>query len=58
MEFLMKNVKKLIRIAEEIDCPEIIETMIKHEIINNSNRKAINKLLKASSNEKIAVFAE
>ena len=58
VELLVKNAKKLIPIAEEIDCPEIIEMMIKHEIINDGNRKAINKLLKASANEKIAAFAE
>ena len=58
MELLVKNAKKLIPIAEEIDCPEIVEMMIKHEIINDGNRKAINKLLKASANEKIAAFAE
>ncbi len=58
VELLVKNAKKLIPIAEEIDCPEIIEMMIKHEIINDGNKKAINKLLKASANEKIAAFAE
>ena len=58
VELLVKNAKKLIPIAEEIDCPEIIEMMIKHEIINGGNKKAINKLLKASANEKIAAFAE
>ncbi|MBQ7015156.1 MAG: leucine-rich repeat domain-containing protein [Clostridia bacterium] len=58
VELLVKNAKKLIPIAEEIDCPEIVEMMIKHEIINDGNRKAINKLLKASANEKIAAFAE
>jgi len=58
VELLVKNAKKLIPIAEEIDCPEIVEMMIKHKIINDGNRKAINKLLKASANEKIAAFAE
>ena len=58
VELLVKNAKKLIPIAEEIDCPEIIEMMIKHEILNDGNRKAINKLLKDSANEKIAAFAE
>lgn len=58
VELLVKNAKKLIPIAEEIGCPEIIEMMIKHKIINDGNRKSINKLLKASANEKIAAFAE
>ena len=56
MEFLIKNAKKLIPIAEELRCPAIVEAMKTHGIINDKNKKAIAKLLAASPVPEIAAI--
>lgn len=55
-EYLIKNAKKLIPIAEELCCPAIVEAMKEHGIINDKNRKAIAKLLAASTVPEIAAI--
>ncbi len=57
VEFLIKNAKKLVPIAEEVKCPEIIGYMFDFGIINQTNEKAIRKLLSQSSAPEISVFA-
>ena len=54
LEFLIKNAKKLIPIAEQLRCPAIVEAMKEHGIINDKNKKAIAKLLAASIVPEIA----
>ena len=39
MEYLTKNAKKLVSIAEEFDCPEIIKTAYKYGVINSKTKK-------------------
>lgn len=56
LEFLTKNAKKLIPMAEELCCPAIIEAMIACGIVNDKNRKAIAKLLAASTVPEIAAI--
>ena len=41
MEYLTKNAKKLVSIAEEFDCPEIIKTAYKYGVIKSKNKKNI-----------------
>ena len=57
LEFLIKNAKKLIPIAEQLRCPAIVEAMKEHGIINDKNKKAIAKLLAASEVPEIAAVA-
>ena len=57
LEFLIKNAKKLIPIAEQLRCPAIVEAMKEHGIINDKNKKAIAKLLAASQVPEIAAVA-
>lgn len=54
LEFLTKNAKKLIPIAESLHCPAIILAMAEHGIIHARNKKAIAKLLAASTVPEIA----
>ena len=56
LEFLIKNAKKLIPIAETLRCPAIVEAMKDRGIINDKNRKTIAKLLTASQVPEIAAI--
>ena len=56
LEYLIKNAKKLIPIAEELRCPAIVEAMKTHGVINDKNKKAIAKLLAASGVPEIAAI--
>lgn len=56
LEYLIKNAKKLIPIAEELRCPAIVEAMKAHGVINDKNKKAIAKLLAASGVPEIAAI--
>ena len=56
LEFLIKNAKKLIPLAEELRCPAIVETMVSCGIVNDKNRKAIAKLLEVSVVPEIAAI--
>lgn len=58
IDLLTANVKKIIPWAEYFNCPWIIKLLIDEGVINDTNRKAVNKLLKASANPDIAAFAE
>ena len=58
IDLLTVNVKKVIPWAEYFNCPWIIKLLIDEGVINDENRKAVNKLLKASANPEIAAFAE
>jgi len=58
MEYLTKNAKKLVSIAEEFDCPEIIKTAYKHGVINGKNEKTIRKLLIESKLPEISALAD
>ena len=57
MEYLIKNAKKLIPVAENLRCPAIVEAMRDHGIINDKNKKAIAKLLAASGVPEIAAIS-
>ena len=56
-EYLIKNAKKLIPVAENLRCPTIVEAMRDHGIINDKNKKAIAKLLAASGVPEIAAIS-
>lgn len=58
MEYLTKNAKKLVSIAEEFDCPEIIKTAYKYGVINSKNEKTIRKLLIESKLPEISALAD
>lgn len=58
MEYLTKNAKKLVSIAEEFDCPEIIKTAYKYGVINSKNEKTIRKLLIESKVPEISALAD
>ena len=58
MEYLTKNAKKLVSIAEEFACPEIIKTAYKHGVINSKNEKTIRKLLIESKLPEISALAD
>lgn len=57
LEFLIKNAKKLVPLAEALRCPEIIRDMVTLGVINAKNKKAIAKLLAASPVAEIAALA-
>ena len=57
MEYLVKNAKKLVPLAESLSCPAIIEAMKQHGIINDKNKKAMAKLLAASAVPEIAAIS-
>ena len=56
-EFLTKNAKKLLALAEELDEPDLVSAMFEHGIINSGNQKALLKLINASENSSIAALA-
>ena len=56
-EFLTKNAKKLLALAEELDEPDLVSAMFEHGIINSGNQKALLKLINASENSAIAAQA-
>ena len=56
-EFLTKNAKKLLALAEELDEPDLVSAMFEHGIINSGNQKALLKLINASENPAIAALA-
>lgn len=56
-EFLTKNAKKLLALAEELDEPDLVSAMFEHGIINSGNQKALLKLINASENTSIAALA-
>ena len=58
MEYLTKNAKKLVPIAEEFRCPEIIKAAYENGIINSKNEKAIRKLLAESKVPRIAALTD
>ena len=58
MEYLMKNAKKLVPMAEEFDCPEIIKAAYKNGVIDSKNEKVIRKLLAESKVSKIAALTD
>ena len=58
MEYLTKNAKKLVSIAEEFDCPEIIKTAYKYGVINSKNEKTIRKRLIESKLPEISALAD
>lgn len=58
MEYLTKNAKKLVSIAEEFDCPEIIKAAYKYGVINSKNEKTIRKLLIESKLPEISALAD
>ena len=58
LEYLIKNAKKLIPIADELRCPAIVEAMLRLGVINGQNRKAVMKLIAAASAPEIAALAD
>ena len=58
LDFLIKNAKKLVPLAEALRCPEIIRDMVDLGVINAKNKKAIAKLLAASPVAEIAALAD
>ena len=56
-ELLNKNAKKLIPIAEEMNCPEIIASLFSAGVLDEKNVKAVRKLLGTSSIPGLAVLA-
>ena len=56
VEYAAKNYKKAIALAEQLDDPELIEALIANNCVEEKNRKTFNKLLLASSNNKIAAL--
>lgn len=57
VSYLTKNAKKLIPLAEETHCPDIIIIAIKHGVINNTNKKAIKKRIAISHVPEIAALS-
>ena len=55
---LRANAEQVIPLAEYFGCPWIIRLLIDEGIIDDTNRKAVNELLKASSDPAIAAFAD
>ena len=58
IELLKKNVKKMIAIAEEINCPFAVKALFELGLIDESNAKAVKKLLLASALPEISSLAE
>ena len=58
IELLKKNVKKMIALAEEINCPFAVKSLIELGIIDDSNVKAVKKVIASSSVPEIAALAE
>jgi len=54
VSYLTSNARKLIPLAEETHCPDIITIAIKHGVINNTNKKAIKKRIAISHIPEIA----
>lgn len=57
MEYLTKNAKKLVALAESINCPAIVRLMFELGIVNDKNKKALVKLIEASPVAEIAALA-
>ena len=57
-ELLKKNVKKIIALSEEINCPYVVKALFDVGIIDGNNIKAVKKVIAASSIPEIAALAE
>ena len=57
IELLKKNVKKMIALAEEINCPFAVRALIELGIIDGSNIKSVKKLITASAVPEIVSLA-
>ena len=58
IELLKKNVKKMIKFAEEINCPFAVKALFDLGIIDDSKAKAVKKLIAASAVPEIAALVE
>lgn len=56
LEYLVKNVKKLVALAEETCCPDMITAAAQCGVINDTNVKAIQKLIDKSQVPEIAAL--
>ena len=57
-ELLRKNAKKLLLLAEELRCPEIVQALLRSGAVDVKTEKAIRKLLAESPVPEIAALAE
>ena len=57
VSYLTSNARKLIPLAEETHCPDIVTIAIKHGVINNTNKKAIKKRIAISHVPEIAALS-
>ena len=57
IEYLIKNAKKIVAIAEEDEMPEYIAIILSEGIVNEKNKKAVLPLIAGSSNVEIAKLA-
>lgn len=53
-EYIVKNVKKLILLAEELDCHQIVKAVFDFGLVNDKSEKAVRELIKNSSNSRIS----
>ena len=58
IELLKKNVKKMIKFAEEINCPFAVKALFDLGIIDDSKAKAVKKLIATSAVPEIAALVE
>ena len=58
IELLKKNIKKMVAFAEEINCPFAVKALFDLGIVDDSNAKAVKKLITASKAPEIAVLSE
>lgn len=58
IELLGKNAKKLVPIAEESGCVDIIKDLFSLNILDNKTEKAVKKLLAASTQPELAALVE
>ena len=56
-ELLNKNAKKLLPLAEEMNCPAILRTLFDEGVLDEKTAKALRKQMAASANAEIAALA-
>ena len=57
-EFLVKNSKKVLNIAEELDCPEIVQAMLRCGVLDDEKEKTYRKSIAKSSAPEIAKLSQ
>ena len=57
-ELLNKNARKLVPLAEEMDCPDIIRGLFRTGILDGKTDRAVRKLLAASTVPELTALAE